>query len=294
MSYTGHFCMESDPKFSRSEVLDLSDRIERLYRARSFGQLMVSSIELLRPFFSADYWSVGFCDPRRSRVVAVGWPLDFPSCKFAGQVQQFASPSPRFQYWARSRDHDRVLRRTDYCDEQNFRSKALYTELFRPLRLTRQIGTWLRPGGGRHLEIGIHRGGRAEFSQTDVARLALLRTHVFRAYLNVFDFEKLEQLARGRCELALPEHAFELHDTSLSSGIDLTTGQFTSDAQLTQREREVLHWVVEGKTNPEIGIILGTSWRTVRKQLESIFQKLNVETRTAAAIRAVEMGLTTA
>ena len=211
--------------------------------------------------------------------------------QYSERVHEFAGQSPLFQYWARTRDHDRVLRRTDCCDEQEFRSKALYTEFFRPLRLTRQIGTWLRPGGGRHLEIGIHRGGRAEFADRDVARLTLLRKHIFRAYLNVFDFEKYEHLARGLNELALPDHSFELQDTSLSSGIDRTTGDVVKDVKLTPREREVLHWVVEGKTNPEIGIILGTSWRTVRKQLESIFQKLNVETRTAAAMRAVEMGI---
>jgi DNA-binding NarL/FixJ family response regulator len=37
--------------------------------------------------------------------------------------------------------------------------------------------------------------------------------------------------------------------------------------------------------------MLGTSWRTVSKQLASIFRKLRVETRTAAAIRAVEFNL---
>jgi DNA-binding CsgD family transcriptional regulator len=292
MSYSGQICMELDPKFSRRDVLDLCDRIERLHRARSFGELMVSSIDLLRPFFSADYWSVGYCDPRRTRVMAVGWPVDFPLAHYSNRIKQFAGESPLFQYWARTHDHDRVLRRTDCCDEEEFRrSSALYSEIFRPLRLTRQIGTWLRPGGGRHLEIGIHRGGRAEFSDTDVARFKILRTHILRAYLNVFDFEKYEQLTLGRSDWVLPAHAFELQDTSLSANIDRLPGERTGNVRLTPREREVLHWVSEGKTNQEIGIILGTSWRTVRKQLESVFQKLSVETRTAAAMRAVEMGL---
>ncbi|MBI4591064.1 MAG: hypothetical protein HY725_19735 [Candidatus Rokubacteria bacterium] len=38
--------------------------------------------------------------------------------------------------------------------------------------------------------------------------------------------------------------------------------------------------------NDEIGAILGTSPRTVQKHLERIYQKLGVETRTAAAARA--------
>lgn len=52
---------------------------------------------------------------------------------------------------------------------------------------------------------------------------------------------------------------------------------------LTRRETEVLLWVVAGKTNAEIGFILGISLRTVQKHLEHIFDKLGVETRTAAA-----------
>jgi DNA-binding NarL/FixJ family response regulator len=53
--------------------------------------------------------------------------------------------------------------------------------------------------------------------------------------------------------------------------------------RLTQREAEVLFWVSKGKTNKDIGEILNTSPRTVNKHLEHVFEKLGVETRTAAA-----------
>jgi CheY-like chemotaxis protein/DNA-binding CsgD family transcriptional regulator len=56
--------------------------------------------------------------------------------------------------------------------------------------------------------------------------------------------------------------------------------------RLTQRESEVLHWVIQGKTNRDIGDILGMSPRTVNKHLEHVFAKLGVETRTAAATLA--------
>lgn len=58
---------------------------------------------------------------------------------------------------------------------------------------------------------------------------------------------------------------------------------------LTPREAEVLHWVIEGKTNPQISLILGISPRTVQKHLERVFQKLNVETRTSASLKAMEL-----
>lgn len=57
----------------------------------------------------------------------------------------------------------------------------------------------------------------------------------------------------------------------------------------TRREAEVLWWVTDGKTNPEIAIILGLSERTVQHSLERVYRKLGVETRTAAAARALEL-----
>ncbi len=56
---------------------------------------------------------------------------------------------------------------------------------------------------------------------------------------------------------------------------------------LTRREAEVLAWVAEGKTSDEIATILGIGRRGVEKHLEHIYSKLGVETRTAAAIRAL-------
>jgi DNA-binding response OmpR family regulator/DNA-binding CsgD family transcriptional regulator len=56
--------------------------------------------------------------------------------------------------------------------------------------------------------------------------------------------------------------------------------------KLTRREAEVLYWAIKGKTNRDIGDILGTSPRTVNKHLEHVFAKLGVETRTAASALA--------
>jgi DNA-binding CsgD family transcriptional regulator len=58
---------------------------------------------------------------------------------------------------------------------------------------------------------------------------------------------------------------------------------------LTARQAEILLWVAQGKTNPDIGKILGLSAGTVHKHTEHIFARLGVETRTAAAARAWEV-----
>ena len=57
---------------------------------------------------------------------------------------------------------------------------------------------------------------------------------------------------------------------------------------VTVREAEVLLWVAQGKSNRDIGEILGLSPRTVNKHLETIYQKLGVENRASAAIAAVK------
>lgn len=55
---------------------------------------------------------------------------------------------------------------------------------------------------------------------------------------------------------------------------------------LTPRETEVLSWLAKGKTNRDIADILGMSHRTVNKHLEHIYEKLGVETRSAATALA--------
>lgn len=57
-------------------------------------------------------------------------------------------------------------------------------------------------------------------------------------------------------------------------------------AALTPREAEVLSWIAKGKTNRDVGDILGMSPRTVNKHLEHVYEKLGVETRAAAAALA--------
>jgi DNA-binding NarL/FixJ family response regulator len=58
---------------------------------------------------------------------------------------------------------------------------------------------------------------------------------------------------------------------------------------LTPRVAEVLLWVAQGKTNGDIATILGISEWTVKKHVIDIFEHLNVETRTAASLRAIEV-----
>ncbi len=58
---------------------------------------------------------------------------------------------------------------------------------------------------------------------------------------------------------------------------------------ITEREAEVLLWIVQGKGNEEIAAILNVSTQTVKKHVCSILDTLGVDNRSSAAIRAMEV-----
>ena|SRR5438552_886265 len=58
---------------------------------------------------------------------------------------------------------------------------------------------------------------------------------------------------------------------------------------LSPREAQVLLWIAQGKNNEEIGVILGASRNTIKKHVIHMLEKLGVENRNAAAVRAIEL-----
>jgi LuxR family transcriptional regulator, quorum-sensing system regulator CviR len=57
---------------------------------------------------------------------------------------------------------------------------------------------------------------------------------------------------------------------------------------LTMRQKEVLRWLCEGKTNWEIGKILGTTQDTAKYHVAQIFLRLNVVSRAQAVAKALQ------
>lgn len=57
---------------------------------------------------------------------------------------------------------------------------------------------------------------------------------------------------------------------------------------LTQREAEVLLWVAQGKSNPEIAMILGAAENTIKVHLRHLFEKLGADNRHALTFIALE------
>ncbi len=65
----------------------------------------------------------------------------------------------------------------------------------------------------------------------------------------------------------------------------------TGDVRLTEREREILLWAAEGKSDSVIAEILGVSHSTIRFHMNKIFKKLDANERTLATVKAIRHGL---
>jgi DNA-binding NarL/FixJ family response regulator len=63
---------------------------------------------------------------------------------------------------------------------------------------------------------------------------------------------------------------------------------------LTERETDVLKLVAAGKSNKEVARQLGIAERTVKTHVSSIMAKLDVQSRTQAALYAVRAGIVSA
>ncbi|QAS81201.1 LuxR family transcriptional regulator [Rhizobium leguminosarum bv. trifolii] len=61
--------------------------------------------------------------------------------------------------------------------------------------------------------------------------------------------------------------------------------------ELTPRERECILWVARGKSSWDIGRILGISDNTVNFHIKNITRKLDVSSRTVAALKAASLGI---
>ena len=90
---------------------------------------------------------------------------------------------------------------------------------------------------------------------------------------------KRRQLEEKRFQERLDETRFSL---------DFTSPVPLEALGLSVREAEVLLWVAQGKSNADIATILGATEFTIKKHLTHIFEKLGLESRHAATVKALE------
>ncbi len=93
----------------------------------------------------------------------------------------------------------------------------------------------------------------------------------------------------GRRRLALQtlSYYFAAAGRRLQTRARLEAQKLQDVVVLTPRQRECLQWVRAGKSDWEIGMILGVSPQTVKEHIDAARKKLGARTRTQAVIEAL-------
>jgi DNA-binding CsgD family transcriptional regulator len=152
-------------------------------------------------------------------------------------------------------------RLSDVLPTPTFRGLALYEDYYRAIRIDHVMAVPIHVRKNVIVSFVLNRS-RRDFSDCERACLEALRPHLGSLY-------RLSRAAEG------PQAAWGVPPADPATG----------EAGLTERECEVLRWLSGGKTDRDIAAILGISPRTVHKHLQRIYEKLGVETRTAACAR---------
>lgn len=163
-------------------------------------------------------------------------------------------------------------------------ARAALETVGRHLLATDRTGTilWMTSQARTMLGLDDSDGDTADAALREVLRLALTDTATESTSSFVTTRGHRVELAYLG-EVGQGELLFRLRADDSASQASTLRKQFA----LTSREAEVLVWITRGKSNRDIGEILGLSPRTVNKHLEQVFAKLGVENRASAAAVAL-------
>ncbi len=175
----------------------------------------------------------------------------------AGEVRYLPEPvfDPTEAFWrhypgsafcnypTRTGDHHSVVLRSDVCSTREWKQSPMYLEVLADAKLDFEMMCPLPSGVGRSRRLLFSRSGSRDFTESDRLALALLRPH-------------LAEMVGRRSE--------------------------PTPSSLTERQTELMHLVVKGRSNAQIATALHLSPHTVRAHLTNIFDRLGVSTRAAA------------
>ncbi len=147
---------------------------------------------------------------------------------------------------------------------------------------------WSTPQATRLINAATGSDDGLELASKHIAAFMLERERLGPARDNLLSISNGRQTALQFTFLGAigaDEYLFRLTASNQSADDETLRQSFA----LTQRESEVLLWLAKGKSNRDIGEILGLSARTVNKHLEQIYVKLGVENRASAAVKAAHV-----
>jgi DNA-binding CsgD family transcriptional regulator len=236
--------------------------MEATARAVEFGELSefrTGVVELARELVPCESASYNELKPGVGAVV-VADPDDRLTEDTVERFSRLAGENPLVAHYARTGD-GQPLRFSDFVSRRRLHALALYDELYRHLDVEHQIAFVLPSPPGEIVGIALNRH-RHDFTREEAAMLELLRRPLRACYRRLVEREQLiDVLSASRND--------ELTTQALAMG-------------LSERQAEIMHAVVGGASNAQVGVSLGISRRTVEKHLQNIYAQLEVTSRTQA------------
>jgi len=226
--------------------------------ARDVASFARAGVERLPRLVASEFTTLSICHLASGRREVYGLPAGTLSADERAAFDRHFHQHPlvRFHGYQGGGVAQRI---SDSVPFAEFRKSALYNEYYRRVRIDHALALPIYVRDGLLVSFVLNRA-RRDFSDRERALLDLLRPHLAKLYRST------------------SAHLARVYQRARISG------------QLTTREAEVLRWVAAGKSDAQIGAILGISARTVQKHLQNVYDKLGVENRTAAAMRASGRG----
>jgi DNA-binding CsgD family transcriptional regulator len=257
----------------------LSEILLRMYSAESLDDFRAPALAAVRDEFGGELTCHNEINLASGESLSVlSDPIDdFPALRpaFFEHVEQH----PSVQHILKTSGATQIaLKTSDFVSQRRWRSSGLYAEFYRPLADVRYQLTIGQRLGDCLVFFAVSRKHR-DFSEDERDLLTTLRPHFIQAYRNA---AARDELARLRAACAGRD------DDELARG-EATVFALMARFDLSRREAEVLHELAQGKTNDDIAQTLGISRSTVKTRLENVFRRLEVASRTEAALRVLKI-----
>jgi DNA-binding CsgD family transcriptional regulator len=275
-----------------------------------FPSRLLESFRLLVGSELAGYCELDRIERRELALVAVPEPTDdevaaedaywrlrheYPTCVYEDETGDFSS---------------RKL--SDFITTRELHRREIYADYFRPSGIEYEIGVGIS-APLTHTKVFMFANGKrgGDFGERERTLLDLLRPTLTLRYRQIEARRRADAATTaletsdeplvllnnaGKAEFATPRalrllasngltlneipHVEPLLAHEVRPGVLLLSE--LRPFGLTNREREILALVAEGRTNGEVASALWISPATVRKHLENAYAKLGVTTRTAA------------
>lgn len=226
------------------------------------GNFAARGFAFLRRLVQAEFSGCGRLD-HRTRHLTIGF--DTEHTDFASAMEAYGTVMGRYEIYNfdPSVNAGRPFRRSQFFSHRQFRDLDIYQEVYVPLGIDNHCAVHVPTQPDETCFFFLERKGGPDYTNHELTLLAQAQSHLANAH------------AVGQACVEQAE--------------DPTEPALLTRAGFTPREADVLCWLVQGKSNVEIPLILGISLHTVKDHLAAIFNKLGVDNRFTVILRTREL-----